>query len=108
MGVKKSPEIRFRAVEQSETQANPKRYSNMTNNSELRVPSSALSRRDLFRLGSAGVATACAAPWFQTLAARAAEVKPSAAAKTKSVILVWLIGGPPQSLTLDIAPARLQ
>ncbi len=63
---------------------------------------STVSRRDLFRLGSAGLATACAAPWFQTLAARAAEVKPSAVAKTKSVILVWLIGGPPQSLTLDI------
>ncbi len=62
---------------------------------------STVSRRDLFRLGSAGLATACAAPWFQTLAARAAEPKTSAA-KTKSVILVWLIGGPPQSLTLDI------
>lgn len=60
----------------------------------------ALTRRDLFRLGAAGVATTCAAPWFQTLAARAAETKP--VASKKAVILVWLIGGPPQSLTFDL------
>lgn len=66
------------------------------------MTASPLSRRDLFRLGAAGVATTCAAPWFQSFAARAAGPNTSADAKTKAVILVWLIGGPPQSLTWDI------
>jgi hypothetical protein len=59
--------------------------------------SSPISRRDLFHLTAAGVATYGAAPWFQGLAARAAEKKPA-----KACILVWMIGGPPQSLTFDL------
>lgn len=59
-----------------------------------------VSRRDLFRLVSAGLAGSCAAPWFESLAATAAESP--AAAKPKSCILVWLIGGPPQTLTFDV------
>ena len=62
--------------------------------------SRAVSRRDLFQLTAAGFAATGMAPWFQTLAARAAE--PAAAnAKAKNCILLWLIGGPPQTLTFD-------
>ncbi len=70
--------------------------------SALRTPHSALaaaSRRDLFRLSAAGFAGACAAPWFHVLSARAAETTP---AKPMSCILLWMIGGPPQSLTFDV------
>ena len=58
-----------------------------------------ITRRDIFRLGAAGIASSCAAPWFQALSARAAEVS---GRKHKACILVWLIGGPPQSLTFDL------
>src|SRR5438067_2413129 len=71
--------------------------------SSFRNPNSALrnpSRRDLFRLVPAGLAGACAAPWFEALAATAAEA-PASGAWQKSCILVWLIGGPPQTLTFD-------
>jgi hypothetical protein len=63
-------------------------------------PRPGVSRRDLFRLISAGFAGACAAPWFESLAATAAEA-PAAGATQKSCILVWLIGGPPHTLTFD-------
>src|SRR5262245_62016940 len=60
---------------------------------------SSVSRRDLFHLTAAGFAAYGAAPWFQGLAARAAETP---ATKTKACILLWMIGGPPQSLTFDL------
>ncbi|HEX3151891.1 MAG TPA: DUF1501 domain-containing protein [Gemmataceae bacterium] len=59
------------------------------------------SRRDLLRLAAAGFAAQCAAPWFNVLAARAANVE-ATGVKPKSCILVWMIGGPPQTLTWDI------
>jgi Protein of unknown function (DUF1501) len=59
------------------------------------------SRRDLLRLAAAGFTSYCAAPWFQVLAARAAEVQ-KAGVKPKACILLWMIGGPPQTLTWDI------
>jgi uncharacterized protein (DUF1501 family) len=65
-----------------------------------RSPSSAVNRRDLFRLAAAGFATTGTAPWFQALARRAPE-SPAAGAKPKSCILLWMIGGPPQTLTFD-------
>lgn len=69
----------------------------------LRIPSSEfdVSRRDLFRLVTAGFAASATAPWFGNLAVRAA-VSPSQADRPKSAILIWLIGGPPQSLTFDL------
>src|SRR5205085_9080214 len=60
-----------------------------------------ISRRDLFQLSGAGVATSCAAPWFDALASRAADAE-KIGARTKSCILVWMMGGPPQSLTFDV------
>jgi hypothetical protein len=60
-----------------------------------------LSRRDLFQLSAAGFAASCAAPWFNVLAARAADAA-KAGVKPKACILVWMIGGPPQSLTFDV------
>jgi hypothetical protein len=62
---------------------------------------SGVSRRDLFQLTAAGVTASCAAPWFNVLAARAADAEKTGT-KTKSCILIWMIGGPPQSLTWDI------
>jgi hypothetical protein len=57
-----------------------------------------VSRRDLLRLAAAGFAATCSAPWFRALAEQAA-VAP--AARPKNCILLWLIGGPPQTLTFD-------
>src|SRR5205807_10203507 len=50
-----------------------------------------------------GLAGSCAAPWFQALAAGAAGAAdaPAPGAKPKNAILLWLIGGPPQTLTFD-------
>jgi hypothetical protein len=59
-----------------------------------------LNRRDLFRLTAAGLAGTCTAPWFQALARHAPESSPTGA-KQKSCILLWMIGGPPQTLTFD-------
>jgi uncharacterized protein (DUF1501 family) len=59
-----------------------------------------VSRRDALRLAAAGAAGACAAPWFQALA-RLAPAAPASPARPKSCILVWLIGGPPHTLTFD-------
>lgn len=60
---------------------------------------SGLNRRDLFRLTAAGLAGSCTAPWFQALARHADLASPST--KPKSCILLWMIGGPPQTLTFD-------
>ena len=60
-----------------------------------------VSRRDLFRLTAAGFASSCAAPWFNVLAARAADAQ-TTGVKPKACVLVWMVGGPPQTLTWDI------
>lgn len=60
-----------------------------------------VTRRDAIRIASAGFATSCAAPWFNVLATRAAQATKDGA-KPKACILVWMIGGPPQSLTFDV------
>jgi uncharacterized protein (DUF1501 family) len=61
-----------------------------------------VSRRDLFRLVAAGLAGSAAAPWFESLA-RAADTR-SSTGKPKNCILLWMIGGPPQTLTFDPKP----
>lgn len=66
-----------------------------------RHPQPNVSRRELLRLASAGFLGACAAPWFNALSARGAQAE-KGGAKVKSCILLWMIGGPPQSLTFDI------
>src|SRR5580658_296195 len=63
-------------------------------------PFRGLNRRDLFRLTAAGLAGSCTAPWFQALARHAPD-SASPGAKPKSRILLWMIGGPPQTLTFD-------
>src|SRR5438067_11566520 len=60
-----------------------------------------ISRRDWLQLSSAGLAASVAAPWFNVLAARAGE-RVNAGVRSKSCILVWMQGGPPQSLTFDV------
>jgi uncharacterized protein (DUF1501 family) len=60
-----------------------------------------LSRRDVLKLAAAGFAGGSAAPWFNTLAAHAAEATPG---KRKSCILLWLAGGPSQLDTFDMKP----
>jgi uncharacterized protein (DUF1501 family) len=59
------------------------------------------SRRDLFKLAAAGVATASASGWFGLLADRAARAA-SQGTKHKSCILLWMAGGPAQSHTFDL------
>src|SRR5947208_6047499 len=59
------------------------------------------SRRDLLCLTAAGFASSCAAPWFSVLAARAAGAE-KAGVKPRACVLVWMVGGPPQTLTFDI------
>jgi hypothetical protein len=62
------------------------------------------SRRDLLKLSAAGFLGGSAAPWFNTLAAHAAEAK--APAKRKSCIMLWLRGGPSQLETFDMKPGH--
>ena len=64
----------------------------------------AFSRRDLLKLSAAGFLGGSAAPWFNTLAAHAAEAK--APAKRKSCIMLWLRGGPSQLETFDMKPGH--
>src|SRR5277367_514551 len=61
-----------------------------------------LSRRDFFRLSTAGFAGASMSGWFDTLAARAAEDETSK--KHKSCILLWMDGGPSHKDTFDMKP----
>ena len=59
-----------------------------------------LSRRECLRLASAGVAMTSASGWLNTLAAQAAN----APARQRSVILLWMTGGPSQTDTFDLKP----
>src|SRR5262249_5069070 len=59
------------------------------------------SRREFLTLSTAGVAAACASPWFNLLASRA-QAAADAGVKHKSCILLWMIGGPAQSHTFDL------
>src|SRR5258708_6057197 len=63
------------------------------------------SRRDLLKLSAAGALGGSSAPWFDALAAQAAE-SPSAVAKGKSCILLWMSGGPAQTDTFDMKPGH--
>jgi uncharacterized protein (DUF1501 family) len=64
----------------------------------------------MMRLAAAGVSAASSAPWFDALAAHAAEQSAAAAAspagkrRHKSCILLWMPGGPPQTDTFDMKP----
>lgn len=60
--------------------------------------SESMSRRTYLKLAAAGVLAGGSVPWFQTLAARAANQ----GARHKSCILLWMAGGPAQSLTFDL------
>jgi len=59
-----------------------------------------LTRRDALKLSAAGVLGASMSGWLDILAVRAAEAK----AKTKSVILLWMDGGPTHKDTFDLKP----
>ena len=61
-----------------------------------------LHRRDLLKATTAGVGVAAASGWMSVLAQAAAETKP---AKQKSVILLWMDGGPSHKDTFDLKPA---
>jgi Protein of unknown function (DUF1501) len=60
--------------------------------------SETISRRTMMKLAAAGVLGGGAVPWFQMLAARAQ----SQGVRHKSCILLWMAGGPAQSLTFDL------
>ncbi|MCS6851599.1 MAG: DUF1501 domain-containing protein [Gemmataceae bacterium] len=59
-----------------------------------------LSRREFFKLSSAGVTATCMSGWLNILAARAAE----SGIKHKSCILLWMDGGPSHKDTFDLKP----
>src|SRR5947199_1802349 len=61
-----------------------------------------LSRRELCTLSAAGVAAWSASGWIETLAADAAK-NPQ---RKKSVILLWMNGGPSQMDTFDLKPGH--
>jgi hypothetical protein len=58
------------------------------------------SRRDFFKLSTAGVLTTSMSGWLDVLAAHAA----SSGRKHKSCILLWMDGGPSQKDTFDMKP----
>lgn len=58
-----------------------------------------LSRRELLKLGAAGVLTGVSVPWFESMA-NAAIRRP----RGKSCILLWMDGGPSQQHTFDPKP----
>lgn len=62
-----------------------------------------VSRRDLLKLATLGVAGATTSGWFGTLANQAAAAT-KAGVKHKSCILLWMAGGPAQSHTWDLKP----
>jgi hypothetical protein len=59
------------------------------------------TRRKFLQLSAAGVGAASASGWLQVLAHAAA---PAPAAKAKSVILMWMDGGPSHKDTFDLKP----
>jgi len=61
-----------------------------------------LSRRDWLRLSAAGVLGGSSSGWMETLAADAAK-HPS---RRRSVILLWMTGGPSQLDTFDLKPGH--
>ncbi|MDD4888815.1 MAG: DUF1501 domain-containing protein [Phycisphaerae bacterium] len=67
-----------------------------------------VSRREFLRVGTAGLAGLAAADWLISplLAASPATqpAAPAVKARAKSVILLWLGGGPPQTDTFDPKP----
>jgi len=70
------------------------------NRSDRRMPQ--LSRRQLFRLASAGAIGASASGWIESMAASAA----SDPKRRKSCILLWMTGGPSQTDTFDPKPGH--
>jgi hypothetical protein len=61
-----------------------------------------LSRRDWFRLTSAGIVTYSMSGWLQTMAADVAT-HPQ---RRRSCILLWMDGGPSQTDTFDLKPGH--
>src|SRR5271155_1331442 len=61
-----------------------------------------LSRRDLFRLSAAGIASSSMSGWIERLAADTAD-HPQ---RRRSCILLWMSGGPTQMDTFDLKPGH--
>lgn len=62
------------------------------------------TRRKFLQLTAAGVGAASASGWLEVLAARATAAPAKPAAKAKSVILLWMDGGPSHKDTFDLKP----
>jgi len=63
---------------------------------------STLSRRELLRLSACGAFGVSHSGWFPTFASEAARVR----TRRRSVILLWMTGGPPQTDTFDLKPGH--
>jgi hypothetical protein len=72
----------------------------MLSNSSL----SRLSRRDALRLAAAGVSAGSLTGWLPILAA--SEGTPTAKARAKACIVLWMDGGPPHTDTFDMKPDK--
>src|SRR5438128_2021010 len=60
-----------------------------------------VTRRDWLKCAAAGVLGTGVAPWFRVLAAQAQNAA-QAGTRHKSCILLWMSGGPAQTLTFDL------
>src|SRR5438874_11446222 len=58
------------------------------------------TRRELLKLGAAGITGVSFSNWLPVLALRAAEARQ----RTKSCILLWMDGGPSHKDTFDLKP----
>jgi hypothetical protein len=63
------------------------------------MPAPRISRRDLLRLGAAGVAASSCSGWIEALAGAARQ-------PGRSCILLWMNGGPSQMDTFDLKPGH--
>ena len=61
------------------------------------------TRRDFLKLSAAGVGVATSSGWLKVLADRAATA-PKTNRKVKSVVLLWMDGGPSHKDTFDLKP----
>ena len=69
-------------------------------NAESLNSGNALSRRDWLRMAAAGLAGSSMSGWLEELAADAVAHK----SRRRSVILLWMSGGPTQIATFDVKP----
>ena len=69
-------------------------------NADSLIGHSSVSRRDWMRMAAAGVAGSSMSGWLEKLAAETVAHE----SRRRSVILLWMTGGPTQIDTFDVKP----